>query len=94
MIQVQLVLVIIILTLFYFPYFTFFLTEKLGVVIQDLKEELQNQKSRNSELVKSLDEERKVSEELKYNLESVNGVNEQIAELEQLITGDGEMWIN
>ena len=64
------------------------------MVIQDLKEELQNQKSRNSELVKSLDEERKVSEELKYNLESVNGVNEQIAELEQLITGDGEMWIN
>jgi predicted nuclease with TOPRIM domain len=64
-----------------------FIPGKLKNLINDLRGELEKTKSENVELVASLNEERQVSEDLKAGVESLHGVNEQIAEQEQLITG-------
>ena len=64
-----------------------FISGQLKVLINDLRGELEMTKSENVELVASLNEERQVSEDLKSGVESLQGVNEQIAEQERLITG-------
>ena len=61
--------------------------DKLKNLIGYLRDELEKTKNENVELISSLNEERKVSEDLKSGLTSLHGVNEQIAEQEQLITG-------
>ncbi len=66
-----------------------FISGKLKNLIKDLRDELGKTKNENVELLASLNEERKVSEDLKSGVESLRGVNEQIAEQEQLITGKG-----
>ena len=65
-----------------------FIPGKLKNLINDLRGELEKTKSENVELVASLNEEKQVSEDLKAGVESLHGVNEQIAEQEQLITGE------
>ena len=64
-----------------------FISDKLKHLINDIRDELEKTKIKNVELISSLNEERKLSEDLKSGLESLHGVNEQIAEQEQLITG-------
>ena len=56
-------------------------------IIHDLRDELERAKTENGKLVTSINEERKVSEDLKSGLESLHGVDQQIAKQEQLITG-------
>ena len=64
-----------------------FISDKLKHLINDIRDELEKTKIKNVELISSLNEERKLSEDLKSGLESLHIVNEQIAEQEQLITG-------
>lgn len=54
-------------------------------LITELRNELEKTKNENANLITSLDEERKVSEDLKNGMESLHGVNEQISEQEKLI---------
>ncbi|XP_046846302.1 A-kinase anchor protein 9-like [Xenia sp. Carnegie-2017] len=59
--------------------------DDLNGLITELRNELEKTKNENANLITSLDEERKVSEDLKNGMESLHGVNEQISEQEKLI---------
>lgn len=64
-----------------------FISDKLKNLINDLRQELEKTKNEKVELLSSLNEERKISEDLKLGLESLPGVKAQISEQEQLIAG-------